>query len=159
MNADRRLADDYATLGSVTELVRKVVATMPAPPEGVEPDKLRSWEIRLLCPRGHFCVDLAAVELRDDLVLSFPLGKGQLADDAPDYVLNLVKSGVVRAPRGAPGWIKQSGNRVGAYSRAETIVECGKKRCSYSGAFEYFALAGQLRSAAVGGHSEYRLTE
>lgn len=139
-------------------------------PEGVDPGAVRSWEVRLLCPRGHFCVDLAIIELRDDLALACPVDS--LAE--PEFVSEfseIVSAARLRPLRGKSGWLRQSGNRVGAYSRVETVVECAKKRCdsrrgrSYSGTFEYFALANLVRSstaaAARRGESpiEYQLTD
>jgi hypothetical protein len=154
MTADRR---------PLREAVRDMLSAAPTLPEDVDADAVQSWEVRLLCPGGHFCVYAGVIELRDDLVLLEPLGKDrQLSTDA-EALADLIKSGRSRPPRRSTEWIRHSGNRVGVYSRTEVVVECVNKKCSYSGAFEYFALADQVRSATAArrGESriEYRLTE
>ncbi len=131
----------------------------PVLPEGVDLDGVRSWEVRLLCPsRGHFCLNLAVIEVHDDLVLACPVD-GLTKPEFISEFSEIVNAARLRPRRGTSGWIRQSGHRIGVYSRAELTVECANKKCSYSGTFEYFALADELRSAAASGHAEYRLTQ
>lgn len=161
MTADRRPLQDT---------VKQLLGAVSGLPEGIDLDGVRSWRVRLLCPRGHFCTDLAVIELRDDLVLACPVDSLTKPEFVSEFseIANAAKA---RPARGTSGWIRQSGNRVGVHSRVETVVECAKKRCdsrrgrSYSGTFEYFAFAAEVRSATAAAARrgvipvEYQLTE
>ena len=147
--------------------VQKVLDAIPVLPDGVDVDvdAVRSWEVRLLCPRGHFCLNLLVVDLLEGLALLQPLDK----DREPvgvDAIGEIVRNGLTRPPRGTKGWVRKSGNRIGVYGRAELEVECGNKRCDtrrsrhYSGSFEYFAVANEICSHVKStGAREYRLAE
>jgi hypothetical protein len=161
VTADRRPLQDT---------VRDLLDAVSGLPEGVDLNRVRCWKVRLLCPRGHFCIDLAVIELRDDLVMLCPV-EGLAKPEFVSEFSEIANAAQSRPARGTSGWIRQSGNRVGVHSRAETVVECSKKRCdsrrgrSYTGTFEYFALADEVRLATTAAARrgvtpiEYRLTE
>jgi hypothetical protein len=139
-----------------TAAVQKMLDAIPVLPDGVDVDAIRSWEVRLLCPRGHFCLNLLVVDLLEGVALLQPLDKDRQPVGV-EAIGEIVRTGLSRPPRGTEEWIRKSGNRVGVYARAEVEVECGNKRCAYSGSFEYFALALEVCAAAADGDREYRL--
>lgn len=153
--ANRRLADVVKQRLDAEPLVSEL---------GIDTSQVSVWAIRLLCPRGHFITNVAVIELRSDLVLLSPLDKdGQFDPDEP--ISDFIEIGLSRAPRGvAAGTIRQRGNNIGVYSRAEVALSCPREKCdrrrgrSYSGSFDYFGLAADIRSAAKAGHDEYQLT-
>jgi hypothetical protein len=125
---------------------------------GVDTNAVSAWDIRLLCTRGHFITNVAVVEIRADLVLLSPLDKdGQL--DAEEPLSDLIQLGMSRPPRASKDEIRHKDNRIGVYGRGELKLACSRTKCSYSGSFEYFGLAREIRSAAAAGKSEYRLTD
>ena len=121
-------------------------------------------KIRLLCPRGHFVIDLAVITLSDGLVLTAPLD----GIDEHDFALGfseIVAGARLRPPRRASGILRQSGDRIGTYDRGELSVACPRKKCdsrrgrSYSGSFDYYSFSAEVGTSAEMGHTEHRLTD
>ncbi|WP_422747995.1 hypothetical protein ACN27E_07840 [Mycobacterium sp. WMMD1722] len=144
-----------------TDLADVVRARLAAEPEvsklNIDISGLRAWEMRLLCTKGHFIQAVAVINLDDHLVLLSPLDKNRQFDpEEPIY--DLIEAALRRPPRGTAGLLKQTSDRIGTYHRVELVLECPRKRCSYSGSFEYFGLAADLGTAAASGHAEYQLT-
>lgn len=116
-----------------------------------------AWKMRLRCPRGHLVLNLAVVEL-EGLFLTCPLA----GLDKPDFrseFAEIVDSARLRPPRATQGWIRQSDNKIGVYSRQEMTVQCPREKCSYSGKFEYFGLSAEVGAVAKSGRAEYHLTD
>lgn len=121
-------------------------------------------EIRLLCTRGHYVIDLAVMRLSDGLVLTAPLD-GLNEQDFPSGFREFVAAARRRPPRGTPGLLKQSENRIGVYARGELEIVCPReKKCDprrgrgYKGSFEYYSFSAEVGAAAAQGHAEYQLT-
>lgn len=119
--------------------------------------------IRLLCPRGHFVTNLVVVELLEGLALALPFAKDRLliGDDFSEFIEDafLVHRHGPPPPTSEPSrWIRQTGDRIGVYAQQSVAMECVNGKCSYSGSFDYAALARTVHRAAVAGHDEYQLT-
>lgn len=149
------------TEDGLEDLTDAVKARLAAEPEvsklAIDIGDVRAWEVRLLCTKGHFIQAVAVIELNADLVLLSPLDKDRRFDPQ-EPLYDFIEAGLRRPPRDTEGWLKQTRNRVGTYSRVELVLECPRKHCAYSGSFEYFGLANDLRTVAASGHAEHQLT-
>lgn len=114
-------------------------------------------EIRVLCPRGHFIVNVQVVVPDSDI----------LGGSNPSIVI---------APRAPEGQSLGSGQTLGDVFEAKApqfnmdmadtgqnvgwrvAMRCKRTKCRYHGSFEYDGLTMDLARSVAAGHAEYRLT-
>ena len=118
-------------------------------------------KVRLRCPRGHLIINLVVVKLSDGLVLTCPLN-GLSESDFAEGLSDTVAGARLRPPRGTPGMIRQSDDRIGVYTRGELVISCPRAKCSYSGSFEYYSFSADVGASAERAsnrHAEHWLTD
>lgn len=124
-----------------------LVETVRAAAGGLAADVVDAAEVRVLCPRGHCIAELAVIRLRGGLVLTSALDAPGRAEFAAELA-ELAQAAPLRPPRGTPGWVRQSGERLGVHTRGDVVLACPHKRCAYRGSFEYYGFSADVGATA-----------
>jgi hypothetical protein len=130
------------------EFLDAVRAALDADPyvEMIGVEQVKAGEVRLLCPNGHFIAQVTVIDCGKDRLLLRPRSRDKQYFGNPFY--SDTNHGFHFEER-----------RDDEDPRLRVRLRCMRGKCPYSGAFDYFALARDLRTAASGArHAKYRLT-